>query len=82
MPLSQKPPEKAVCPDHHELVIQFVYDICQNNPSMCVLCRDYGKHKGHKHHLVMTEAENVRSSILNAVQNIKLFSEDIAKTTQ
>lgn len=84
VPLSEKPSEKAVCSEHHARIIEFAcaeYG-CRNNPLMCVLCKDYGKHKGHKHHLVITEAENVRSSICNAIQHIKLFSEDIAKATQ
>ena len=84
VPLSEKPSEKAVCSEHHARIIEFACAEggCQNNPLMCVLCKDYGKHKGHKHHLVITEAENVRSSISNAIQHIKLVSEDIAKATQ
>ena len=84
VPLSEKPSEKAVCSEHHARIIEFACAEggCQNNPLMCVLCKDYGKHKGHKHHLVITEAENVRSSISDAIQHIKLVSEDIAKATQ
>ena len=84
VPLSEKPSERAVCSEHHTRVIEFACaeDSCQSNPLMCVLCKDYGKHKGHKHHLVSNEAENVRSSTSNAIQHIKRFSEDVAKSAQ
>lgn len=84
VPLSSKPRERPKCTSHPSHIAEFVClePACQNlpGPLMCFICKDYGRHKDHKHALVETEAENIRSSVANAVQHMRKFMEDISET--
>lgn len=87
VPLSDKPHEKPKCPSHPSHVAEFtcLEDDCQTlqsgpGPIMCFICKDYGRHKNHKHALVETEAENIRVTVINAVQHMRKFMEEMSET--
>lgn len=50
VPLADKPHEKMLCPQHQVHAIEFVCleEACQSGPLMCCVCKEYGKHQGHK----------------------------------
>lgn len=84
VPLSEKPKENPKCPYHPMHLVEFVCleEDCKNNPLMCYICKDYGRHGKHRHSLLDSEAENVRTSITNAVQQIKSFGEEVADSAR
>ncbi|XP_072027248.1 E3 ubiquitin-protein ligase TRIM23-like [Amphiura filiformis] len=45
---------------------------------MCFVCREYGKHKGHKHTLIEQEAETTRTAIIDMVQRVRPFIDEIS----
>ena len=55
---------------------------CQNSPLMCYICKDYGRHKGHQHNLLELEAEKARKTILQSIQKLKKFMEDVNETSR
>ncbi|XP_012251858.1 E3 ubiquitin-protein ligase TRIM23-like isoform X2 [Athalia rosae] len=81
VPLSEKPREKPKCPTHNIHIAEFTctQEGC-NSALMCYLCRDYGRHSTHKHSLVETEAENIRVSIITAMQKMTQFMESMRDT--
>lgn len=50
VPLADKPHEKTLCHQHQVHAIEFVCleEACQSGPLMCCVCKEYGKHQGHK----------------------------------
>lgn len=50
VPLADKPHEKTLCLQHQVHAIEFVCleEACQSGPLMCCVCKEYGKHQGHK----------------------------------
>uniref|UniRef100_A0A8C9PFC9 RING-type E3 ubiquitin transferase n=2 Tax=Marmotini TaxID=337730 RepID=A0A8C9PFC9_SPEDA len=62
VPLADKPHEKTMCSQHQVHAIEFVCleEGCQTSPLMCCVCKEYGKHQGHK---VPGTAENARSCV-------------------
>lgn len=50
VPLADKPHEKTLCPQHQVHAIEFVCleEACQSGALMCCVCKEYGKHQGHK----------------------------------
>ncbi|XP_021237252.1 E3 ubiquitin-protein ligase TRIM23 isoform X2 [Numida meleagris] len=62
VPLADKPHEKTMCSQHQVHAIEFVCleEDCQASPLMCCVCKEYGKHQGHK---VPGTAENARSCV-------------------
>lgn len=49
--LSEKPREKPKCPMHPSHVAEFTcleLDCQAQGPTMCFICKDYGRHKNHK----------------------------------
>ncbi|XP_049782015.1 E3 ubiquitin-protein ligase TRIM23-like [Schistocerca cancellata] len=86
VPLSEKPPEHPKCPSHPSHIAEFacLEPGCQAipGPLMCFICIDYGRHKDHKHALVETEAEKVRSSVITTVQHMRKFMEDVSETVR
>uniref|UniRef100_A0A1B6M1U5 RING-type E3 ubiquitin transferase n=1 Tax=Graphocephala atropunctata TaxID=36148 RepID=A0A1B6M1U5_9HEMI len=84
VPLSEKPRERPRCPAHPAHPAEFVclQDECQTSSFtiMCFICKDYGRHKNHKHALVEVEAENIRTSMTNAVQHMRTLMEDMSDT--
>lgn len=50
VPLADKPHEKTMCSQHQVHAIEFVCleEGCQASPLMCCVCKEYGKHQGHK----------------------------------
>merc|ERR1719445_346148 len=84
IPLSEKPREKPQCPYHTSHVMEFtcLEPDCNATPLMCYICKDYGRHKGHKHNLLELEAEQVRGRMATAVQKMKKFMEEMGDTTR
>jgi len=84
IPLSEKPREKPICPYHTSHVMEFtcLEPDCNATPLMCYICKDYGRHKGHKHNLLELEAEQVRARMATAVQKMKKFMEEMGDTTR
>ncbi|XP_034952566.1 E3 ubiquitin-protein ligase TRIM23-like [Chelonus insularis] len=81
VPLSEKPKEKPKCPIHTTHVAEFtcVQEGC-NNALMCYLCKDYGRHSAHKPALIEIEADNVRKTIISALQRMTQFMESMRDT--
>ncbi|KAH0559119.1 E3 ubiquitin-protein ligase TRIM23-like [Cotesia glomerata] len=81
VPLSEKPKEKPKCPIHTTHIAEFtcVQEGC-HNALMCYLCKDYGRHSAHKPALLEIEAENVRKSIVSALQRMTQFMENMRDT--
>ncbi|XP_059149286.1 E3 ubiquitin-protein ligase TRIM23-like isoform X2 [Physella acuta] len=84
VPLSEKPRENPKCVYHPMHLVEFacMEEECKSCPLMCYICKDYGRHMKHKHGLLETEAENVRSSIKSAVQHIKSFAEEVSDSVR
>ncbi|XP_063962539.1 E3 ubiquitin-protein ligase TRIM23-like [Lytechinus pictus] len=84
VPLSEKPKEKTVCQDHSPHIIEFACQEvqCQAMPLMCFVCKDYGKHRGHKHTLLEQEADTTRSVVVGMVQQVRVFSEEISESAR
>ncbi|XP_076639003.1 E3 ubiquitin-protein ligase TRIM23 [Colletes latitarsis] len=83
VPLSEKPKDKPKCPVHTMHVAEFTctQEGCHNS-LMCYLCKDYGRHSTHKLALVEVEAENIRKSIVTALQKMTQFIESMRDTAQ
>lgn len=79
IPVSERPKEKPKCAQHSTHVIEFtcLEEECQDNSLMCFVCRDYGKHQGHKHTLLEKEAENMRESVTNVIQHVRSFTDEV-----
>ncbi|KAF4024349.1 hypothetical protein G4228_016340 [Cervus hanglu yarkandensis] len=80
VPLADKPHEKTMCSQHQVHAIEFVCleDDCQTSPLMCCVCKEYGKHQGHKHSVLEPEANQIRASILDMAHCIRTFTEEIS----
>ncbi|XP_071206104.1 E3 ubiquitin-protein ligase TRIM23-like isoform X1 [Salvelinus alpinus] len=81
VPLADKPHEKTLCPQHQVHAIEFVCqeEICQPGPLMCCVCKEYGKHQGHKHAVLEAEANQIRASILDMAHCIRTFTEEVSE---
>ncbi|XP_029501528.1 E3 ubiquitin-protein ligase TRIM23 isoform X1 [Oncorhynchus nerka] len=81
VPLADKPHEKTLCPQHQVHAIEFVCqeELCQPGPLMCCVCKEYGKHQGHKHAVLETEANQIRASILDMAHCIRTFTEEVSE---
>ncbi len=56
---------------------------CQKScPLMCYVCKDYGRHKGHKYSLMENEADRMRCLIADAVSHLRKFMEEITETSR
>ncbi|KXJ17535.1 E3 ubiquitin-protein ligase TRIM23 [Exaiptasia diaphana] len=84
IPLSEKPREKPKCPLHSTHVIEFtcLEESCRESSLMCFVCKDYGRHQNHKHALLETEAENMRSSVTNAIQHVRTFTTEVTEASK
>lgn len=83
IPLSEKPREKPFCSSHPTQIAEFICleEACQLYPPlMCFICKDYGRHKAHKHALVELEAENLRSTVKSASNSVQRLIEDITES--
>uniref|UniRef100_A0A5F8GN88 RING-type E3 ubiquitin transferase n=1 Tax=Monodelphis domestica TaxID=13616 RepID=A0A5F8GN88_MONDO len=80
VPLADKPHEKTMCSQHQVHAIEFVCleEACQSSPLMCCVCKEYGKHQGHKHSVLEPEADQIRASILDMAHCIRTFTEEIS----
>ncbi|GAB6022411.1 E3 ubiquitin-protein ligase trim23 [Chamberlinius hualienensis] len=84
VPLSEKPKEKLKCTVHPLHAVEFICleSECQRSPLMCFICKDYGRHLKHSHALLETEAEKTRNQVLNAVQRIQKFLDEVGETSR
>ncbi|XP_078656668.1 E3 ubiquitin-protein ligase TRIM23-like [Branchiostoma floridae x Branchiostoma belcheri] len=84
VPLHERPREKPMCPLHQTHAIEFVCleESCLCNPLMCYVCKDYGKHQGHKHTLIENDAEQVRMSIIDTLQHVKGFLDEVSDSAR
>ncbi|XP_030883125.1 E3 ubiquitin-protein ligase TRIM23 isoform X2 [Meles meles] len=66
--------------EHQVHAIEFVCleEGCQTSPLMCCVCKEYGKHQGHKHSVLEPEANQIRASILDMAHCIRTFTEEIS----
>ncbi|NXS48692.1 TRI23 ligase, partial [Balaeniceps rex] len=80
VPLADKPHEKTLCSQHQVHAIEFVCleEGCQASPLMCCVCKEYGKHQGHKHSVLEPEANQICASILDMAHHIRTFTEEIS----
>ncbi|OPJ90543.1 E3 ubiquitin-protein ligase TRIM23 isoform X2 [Patagioenas fasciata] len=80
VPLADKPHEKTMCSQHQVHAIEFVCleEGCQASPLMCCVCKEYGKHQGHKHSVLEPVANQIRASILDMAHCIRTFTEEIS----
>ncbi|RXM96903.1 E3 ubiquitin-protein ligase TRIM23 [Acipenser ruthenus] len=46
---------------------------------MCCVCKEYGKHQGHKHAVLEAEANQIRASILDMAHCIRTFTDEISE---
>uniref|UniRef100_A0AAY4DN64 E3 ubiquitin-protein ligase TRIM23 n=1 Tax=Denticeps clupeoides TaxID=299321 RepID=A0AAY4DN64_9TELE len=81
VPLADKPHEKTLCLQHQVHAIEFVCleEGCQPGPLMCCVCKEYGKHQGHKHAVLESEANQIRASILDMAHCIRTFTEEVSE---
>ncbi|GAA6099180.1 E3 ubiquitin-protein ligase TRIM23 isoform X1, partial [Tachysurus ichikawai] len=81
VPLADKPHEKTLCPQHQVHAIEFVCleEGCQPGLLMCCVCKEYGKHQGHKHAVLEAEANQIRASILDMAHCIRTFTEEVSE---
>ncbi|CAL2031049.1 unnamed protein product [Caenorhabditis brenneri] len=66
VPLTEKPAPVIHCRLHSSYIVEFVCKevSCDNeSPLMCLMCRDYGRHKGHCHVLIDIEVEDLREKV-------------------
>ncbi|EDO28807.1 predicted protein [Nematostella vectensis] len=84
IPLADKPKERPKCPLHSTHVIEFtcLEEDCRENSLMCFVCKDYGRHQGHKHALLETEAQSMRSSVTNAIQHVRAFTTEVTESSR
>ncbi|KAK3591157.1 hypothetical protein CHS0354_029004 [Potamilus streckersoni] len=82
--ISEKPRENPKCVFHPMHLVEFacLEEECKSCPLMCYICKDYGRHVRHKHTLLETEADNVRTSIRNAMQHVKSFGEEVCESAR
>ncbi|XP_052274357.1 E3 ubiquitin-protein ligase TRIM23-like isoform X2 [Dreissena polymorpha] len=80
VPISEKPRENPKCSYHPMHFVEFACteEDCKTNPLMCYICKDYGRHVNHKHTLLETEAEKLRTSIHNAMGHVRGFGEEVS----
>ncbi|XP_060765027.1 E3 ubiquitin-protein ligase TRIM23 isoform X2 [Neoarius graeffei] len=81
VPLADKPHEKTLCSQHQVHAIEFVCleEGCHPGPLMCCVCKEYGKHQGHKHAVLEAEANQIRASILDMAHCIRTFTEEVSE---
>uniref|UniRef100_A0A8R1DNG1 Uncharacterized protein n=1 Tax=Caenorhabditis japonica TaxID=281687 RepID=A0A8R1DNG1_CAEJA len=78
IPLTEKPPPLVHCRLHSSYVVEFVCkeESCDNeSPLMCLMCRDYGRHKGHNHVLIEKEVEDLREKVREHLTELSRQSE-------
>uniref|UniRef100_H2YQB2 RING-type E3 ubiquitin transferase n=1 Tax=Ciona savignyi TaxID=51511 RepID=H2YQB2_CIOSA len=79
--LEDKPSQPAMCPLHQTHALEFacLEDSCQYVPSMCYLCKEHGKHKGHQHNLIEVVARTARSAAGDASERAGAFLSQVAE---
>ncbi|KAM3718827.1 E3 ubiquitin-protein ligase [Dirofilaria immitis] len=80
VPVSEKPLSRTMCPYHSAYAIEFVcqeVECLENNRLMCLLCRDYGRHRNHRHSLLEVEAAGLRERVREALSDFRSFISDL-----
>ncbi|GMT13303.1 hypothetical protein PFISCL1PPCAC_4600, partial [Pristionchus fissidentatus] len=73
VPLSEKPKPAPTCEHHITYKHEFVCiesDCEAKSRLMCLLCRDYGEHKDHMHTFLDKEAEELRTTVEKALEDL------------
>nr|CAB3267237.1 ZF(Bbox/RING)-4 zinc finger protein [Phallusia mammillata] len=84
--LKDKPSQPTMCPLHQTHALEFacLQEECRFSPAMCYLCKEHGKHKGHKHNLLENEVRSTRAVAREAAERAGAFlsqvNEHAAKT--
>ncbi|CAI5441511.1 unnamed protein product [Caenorhabditis angaria] len=66
VPLTDKPTPLVYCKLHASYCVEFVCkeEYCDSeNRMMCLMCRDYGRHKGHRHIMIENELEELKEKL-------------------
>ncbi|GMS83902.1 hypothetical protein PENTCL1PPCAC_6077, partial [Pristionchus entomophagus] len=74
VPLSEKPKPAPTCSQHSTYKLEFVCiesDCDAKSRLMCLLCRDYGDHKDHMHAFLDKEAEELRTTVEKALEDLR-----------
>ncbi|VDK86350.1 unnamed protein product [Onchocerca ochengi] len=77
VPVSEKPLSRTMCPYHSAYAIEFEVECLENNRLMCLLCRDYGRHRNHRHSLLEVEAAGLRERVREALSDFRSFISDL-----
>ncbi|CAP22204.1 Protein CBR-ARC-1 [Caenorhabditis briggsae] len=83
VPLTEKPVPKVCCRLHSSYVVEFVCKevSCDNeSPLMCLMCRDYGRHKGHCHVLIEKEVDDLREKLREHLGELTRQSEIVERS--
>ncbi|NP_001070112.1 E3 ubiquitin-protein ligase TRIM23 [Danio rerio] len=72
-------PSSPTPPEHWQSTGVCLEDGCQPGPLMCCVCKEYGKHQGHKHAVLEAEANQIRASILDMAHCIRTFTEEVSE---
>lgn len=82
--IDDKPRQHPQCLEHPSHPAEFVClePQCRSRCLMCIVCKDYGKHTGHRHNLVTSEAEKARASLLGALQQVQTLNRDVQAATE
>lgn len=69
VPLSEKSKEKTTCSQHPPHIVEYacMEKECVGDLLMCFVCKDYGRHQGHKHTPLGKAAEDTRATLTEAV---------------
>jgi len=81
VPLSDKPKNLPRCRTHPSQTAEYVClkEEC-NSPTICFLCKEYGRHKNHPHSSVEAEAEKLRTLISTTLQRTHQLMEQMNQT--
>ncbi|XP_073968878.1 E3 ubiquitin-protein ligase TRIM23-like [Rhodnius prolixus] len=81
VPLADKPRDLPRCPAHPAHTAEFVClkEECRT-PTVCYLCKEYGRHKDHPHSHIEAEAEKLRTMVSIAIERTHQLIEQMNQT--
>ncbi|PAA68123.1 hypothetical protein BOX15_Mlig008451g2 [Macrostomum lignano] len=79
VPVGQRPARIPRCRYHpmHAAELVCLEEACWRNSLMCYICKDYGRHVGHRHALLESELESVRSGLSASLSSVRAFAADL-----
>ncbi|PIK44059.1 putative E3 ubiquitin-protein ligase TRIM23 isoform X1 [Apostichopus japonicus] len=80
VPLSEKSKEKASCSQHPPHIVEYacMEQDCVGDRLMCFVCKDYGRHQGHKTAPLVKAADTTRTTLTEAVQHTRPLLDKIS----